>query len=461
MGVLPINKLLVKMSLPPMISMLAVALYNIIDSIFVAKVSEDALTAVTLVFPVQMLMMSVNVGISVGVMSLISRRLGEKRQKEAESAAAHGFFFAILMWILFALFGIFLAEPFLRIFTGSGNEAILNMAHTYCKIVTIGSVSICFSNCIEKILQGSGNTFHPMLFNLIGLSTNSVLAPVLIMGYLGAPRLEVAGAGYAAIIGQSAGLAVALFIFLGRRHPLRVSMKGFRPRLATMRDILAVGAPSIVMQAVMPILISFLNKMLFSYDSAVFVLGIYYRISTFAILPVIGINQGAMPVMGYNYGAKNRLRLMAAYKSAFKVALIIMVTGAAIFWIFPAQIMTLFSAEGGAMDLGIHALRATSISWLPASYVIITIGLFQALAYGLFAMVISIVRQIGFLLPAAWLLLMYVGIDGVWFSYPIAEVAALAMAAIFYRRIYVQKITGLPDGAPVSGKLPGKPADGD
>ena len=457
MGVLPINKLLFQMSLPPMISMLAVALYNIIDSIFVAKISEDALTAVTLVFPVQMLMMSLNVGISVGVLSLISRRLGEKRQKDAESAAAHGFFFAILVWILFALFGFFLAEPFLKIFTGEGNAEILEMATLYCRIVMIGSISICFSNTIEKILQGTGNTFHPMLFNLIGVGTNTVLAPILIMGYLGAPQLGVAGAGYAAVIGQSTGLVVALIVFLRGRHPLHVSLRGFRPKLEIMKDIMVVGIPAIILQAVMPILISILNKMLFSYASAVFVLGVYYRISTFTILPIIGINQGAMPIMGFNFGAKNRLRLMAAYKSALKVALIIMIVGTAVFWIFPAQIMLLFSASDETMELGILALRAISLAWIPGSFVIISVGLFQALAYGFFAMIISIVRQIGFLLPIAWILLTYVGITAVWYAYPLAEIAALTLTVIFLRRIYVKEIKVLPDGAPVSGKLPDEP----
>ena len=451
MGVMPINKLLFNMSLPPMISMLAVALYNIIDSIFVAMVSEDALTAVTLVFPVQMLMNAVIVGTGVGLASLISRRLGEKRQDEAESAAAHGFVFALVIWILFALFGIFLAEPFLRFFTGDGNESILQMAMTYCRIVMIGSVSICFSITIEKILQATGNTFQPMLFNIIGLGTNCVLAPILIIGYLGAPRLEVAGAGYAAIIGQTVGLAVALIIFLGKSHAVKVSLKGFHLKFETVRDILVVGAPTIVMQAVMPILISFLNKLLFSYTSAVFVLGVYYRISTFAILPVLGLNQGALPIMGYNFGAKNRLRLMQAFKSAFKVAIIIMIVCVAIFWIFPERIMMLFSASEATMDLGVHALRIVSLSWLPGAYVIIAIGLFQAMAHGVFALIISIVRQIGFIMPLAWILLTYFGIYAVWYSYPLAEIASFTLAVLFFRRVYIREIKKLPDGAPIGG----------
>jgi Na+-driven multidrug efflux pump len=223
-----------------------------------------------------------------------------------------------------------------------------------------------------------------------------------------------------------------------------------------MRDILVVGAPSMVMQAVMPILISFMNKMLFSYASAVFVMGVYYRISTFAILPCIGLNQGAMPIMGYSFGAKNRLRLMATFKLGFKAAFCIMTIGVAVFMIFPHNIMTLFSASEGTMDLGVHALRVICVAWLPASFIFISVGLFQALAHGVFALIISIVRQIGFILPLAWILLTYFGLNAVWYSYPLAEIAALTLTVLFFRRIYVNQIIGLPDGTPVSGRLSGE-----
>ena len=450
MGTMPVGKLLRNMSLPPMVSMLAAALYNIIDSIFVAKVSEDALTAVTLVFPLQMLMMAVNVGLGVGLTSLISRRLGEKRQKDADSAATHGFVFAIAIWVVFTLFAVFLAGPFLRFFTGvQGNDGIFTMAITYCRIVMIGSVSITFSVTIEKILQSTGNTFHPMLFNIIGIGTNTVLAPILIMGYLGAPSLGVTGAGIAVVIGQTTGLVVALYIFFGRKHAVRVSFRGFHLRGESIRDILSVGAPSFIMQAMMPVLISSLNKMLFAYESAVFVLGVYFRISTFVILPVIGLNQGALPIIGYSFGAKNRLRLLLAYKLAFIVALVIMVFGTVLFWLIPDRIMMLFSASGNTLELGVHALRAISLSWVPGAFVIISIGLLQALAHGVFALIISVVRQIGFILPLAWILLVTFGVNYVWYSYPLAEISALTLTAIFMWRVYQREIKVLPDGAPV------------
>lgn len=455
MGTMPINKLLINMSLPPMVSMLAAALYNVVESIFVAKISEDALTALTLVFPVQMFMIAINGGIGVGLASLISRRLGQKRQSEANAAATHGFVFAGAMWVLYTLFAIFFAEPFLRFFTGTGgSETIFNMALVYCRFVMIGSLFINTSIVIERILQSTGNTFHPMLFNIIGVGMNTILAPILIMGYFGIPSLGVAGAGLTAIIGQCTACMVAIYLLFSRKHAVHVSFRGFRFNFEIARDILAVGAPSMVMQAVMPILVSSLNKMLFNYESAVFVLGVYFRISTFVILPVIGLNQGALPVMGYSFGAKNRLRLLATYKTGFVVAAIIMAIGAVIFFIIPDRIMMLFSASGDTLDIGTHALRAIAISWIPASFSIMTIAMFQALAHAVFALIISIVRQIGFILPLAYLLLVNFGVDYTWYAFPLAEIVALLMTSLYLVHIYRKEIKPLPDGAPVLGKLP-------
>jgi putative MATE family efflux protein len=463
MGVMPIGKLLANMSLPPMISMLAAALYNIIDAFFVAKVSEDALAAVTLVFPVQMLMMSVNIGIGVGLASLISRRLGQKRQEEANLAATHGFVFAIAAWVIYALIGFFLAGPFIRLFTGEGNEGIYDMAVSYCRIVMIGSLMFNISVTIERILQSTGNTLHPMVFNLVGLAANTVLAPILILGWfwgigdLGFPGLGVDGAAIAAVIGQSVGFVIAIFLFFSRKykHAVHVSFRKFRIHWDIVRDILAVGVPTMVMQAVQPILIASLNAMFISYSTtAVAVLGVYFRISTFVILPVVGLNQGALPIMGFNFGAKNRLRLMAAYTSAFKVALIIMIIGTVIFWIIPEHIMSWFSQSADMIDMGAHALRTLSISWVPGAFVIISLGLFQALAHGVFALIIAIVRQIGFILPLAYILLIHFGINGAWYAYPLAEVSALVLTTIFFVRAKKLDIDVLPDGAPVSGRLP-------
>ncbi|MDR0875259.1 MAG: MATE family efflux transporter [Clostridiales Family XIII bacterium] len=465
MGAMPVGKLLANMSMPPMISMLAAALYNVIDSFFVAKVSEDALAAVTLVFPIQMMMIAVNVGIGVGLASLISRRLGQKRQEEANLAATHGFVFAIATWVVYAVVGIFLAAPFIRLFTGSepANEGIFEMAVAYCRIVMTGSLMYNITIVVERILQSTGNTLHPMIFNLIGIASNTVIAPILIIGWfpfagdLGFPGYGVVGAGYAAIIGQAVGTAVALILFCSRKHAVHVSFRKFRIRAEILKDILTVGLPSMVMQAVQPILLFFLNALFMVVaDSAlaVAVLGVYFRISTFTILPVVGLNQGALPIMGYNFGAKNRLRLMAAYTNAFRVAVIIMAVGMGIFWIFPHYIMMWFTSNPEMIDMGVHAFRAVTISWLPGAFVIITIGLFQALAHGVFALIISIVRQLGFILPLAYILLLNFGVNGAWYAYPLAEIAALTLTIVFFFRVKKQDIDRLPDGDPVSGRLP-------
>ncbi|MDR0596067.1 MAG: MATE family efflux transporter [Clostridiales Family XIII bacterium] len=453
MGTLPVGKLLFSMSLPPMLSMLLGALYNIIDSIFVAQLSvtEKPLTAVTLAFPAQMFMMAICIGLGVGNASLISRRLGEKKQDEADSAATHGFFLALVCWVIFAAFGLFGTEPFLRLFTSDAE--ILSMAVTYLRIVAVGSVFMCFSICIERIMQATGDMIHPMIFNSVGAGLNAILAPIFIIGQLGAPRLGIMGAGLVAVTGQCVAMVIAVVMFVKNEHAVSVHFRGFRVKGRTIGDILAVGAPSIIMVSIQSFLISGLNAILLyclpkaAGDMAVAVLGVYFRIQTFVVLPVIGMGQGALPIIGYNFGARNRRRLMATFKLAIKIAMIIMAVGVALFWLLPEQIMSLFSASPDMMDMGVHALRAISISYIPAAFTIVCVTLFQATAHGIFAMIISIVRQLGFILPLAYILLANFGVDSVWYAFPIAEIAALAMSATFLRRVYNKQIKQLPDGS--------------
>jgi Na+-driven multidrug efflux pump len=268
------------------------------------------------------------------------------------------------------------------------------------------------------------------------------------MGLWGAPRLGVMGAGLVAVTGQCVAMILAVVMFVRNEHAVSVSFKGFRVRGRTLADIFVVGAPSIIMISIQSFLISGLNAILIAYSTtAVAVLGVYFRIQTFVILPVIGMGQGALPIMGYNFGAKNRKRLLATFKLAWKIATTIMVCGVALFWIFPEQIMTLFSAEGDMMDIGVRALRSISISYIPAAFTIVAVTMFQATAHGIFAAIISIVRQLGFILPIAYVLLQTFGIDAVWFAFPIAEGAALIMAAIFFRRVKRNQIDRLPEGS--------------
>jgi putative MATE family efflux protein len=321
------------------------------------------------------------------------------------------------------------------------------MGLVYCRIVTVGSVFMCFSICIERIMQSTGDMIHPMIFNSIGAAINTALAPIFIMGLLGAPRLGVMGAGLVAVTGQCIAMIIAVVMFVRNEHAVSVNFKGFRPSGRTIGDILVVGAPSIIMISIQSFLISGLNAILITYSTtAVAVLGVYFRIQTFVILPVIGMGQGALPIIGYNFGAKNRKRLIATFKLAYKIATIIMIVGVALFWIFPEQIMTLFNAGDDMMDIGVHALRSISISYIPAAFTIVAVTLFQATAHGIFAAIISIVRQLGFILPLAYLLLYLFGIDAVWFAFPIAESAALVMAILFYRRVKARQIDVLPEG---------------
>ena len=459
MGVLPVGKLITSMAIPPMISMLAAALYNVIDSIFVAKVSEDALAAVTLVFPVQMLMMAFNAGAAVGLASLISRRLGQKRQQEADSAATHGFFIAFLLWALYAVIGIFLARPFLHLFVGAGqSQDIFDMAVVYFRIVVIGGGFFSLSVIIERTFQATGNMVYPMVFNLIGLALNTVLAPIFIIGYFGAPALGVTGAGAVAIFGQMVSCCIALFLFFRTKTLVRVRFRGFRPRPDILKDILAVGAPSFVMMAVQPVLISGLNMILIGYSTtAVAVLGVFFRTNTFVFLPVLGLTQGALPVMGYNFGARNRLRVNAAFFIALRAAFIIMAVGTVVFWVFTPQIMMLFSADAEMLAMGVIALRAISISFFPSAFPIVSVSFYQALGHGNFAFIMAVVRQLGVILPAAYLLALHFGVNAAWYAYPIAEISTVILGLIFYHLIRKNDILPLPDGTPVEGKAQPRP----
>ncbi|MDR1571067.1 MAG: MATE family efflux transporter [Clostridiales Family XIII bacterium] len=447
MGTMPVGRLLRDMSMPPIISMIVFALYNIVDSIFVAKVSQDALAAVSLVFPVQMLMAAINVGMGVGLASLISRRLGQGRGREAKSAAVHGFALLACAWVAYAIFGIFLAGPFLRLFTDS--PGIFGPALVYCRCVTIGSIFFCGSVTIERILQATGNALHPMLFNAAGALLNAGLAPVFIIGLFGAPALGVLGAGLVAVFGQCVSCVIAVILFRRATNEMRLSasdVRGFRFDRRIVLDVLAVGAPSIVMQSMTSFLIGALNAILISYsDTAVAVFGVYFRVQSFIFLPLMGLHQGALPIMGYSFGAQKRGRLVETFTLSLKIGFLIMALGTAAFWLLPEQIMRLFSADAAMMAMGVTAMRIISISFVPSNFVILSTALFQALAHGLYAMCISIVRQLVFLVPLAYLLSMVYGVDGVWYSFPLAEISALVLAAIFLRRIFKGEINRLPN----------------
>ncbi len=445
MGVMPVPKLLFQMSLPAICSMLLQALYNVVDSIFVSRLGEDALAAVTLVNPMQMLLISVGVGTGVGLNSLISRRLGEKRFGEADSAATHGILIIFFNSLVFFLIGFFTSRPFYRWY--SDDPGLVDMAVSYSQIVLCISVFLFAQTTFEKILQGTGNMIMPMISNMAGCIVNIILDPILIFGMFGMPRLGVSGAAVATVIGQAVGaLTVTLYVFF-KKLDVKISFKGFRFSWTTIKDIYVVALPGMIMQAIPSFVSIFLNQILISFSvTAVSVWGVYFRLQSFAFMPVFGVTQGAMPIMGYNYGARNRLRLMKALKLTVTACGTIMLAALIIFQLFPEQLLAVFDASESMIQMGVMAMRLLSICFVPAAVGITLSTLFQALGHGIYSMLMTLIRQFFGILPVAFLLSRVIGVTGVWASYPIAEVLGLATATFFFIRVYRKEIKGMPDG---------------
>lgn len=443
MGVMPIPKLLFTMAVPAICSMTLQAVYNVVDSIFVAQISERALAAVTLVFPVQMLMIAVGVGTGVGLNSLIARRLGEKRFDEANSAGTHGFLLALLNWAVFLIFTLFFSGIFYRAFSDS--QDLVGQAMAYSNIITGVSCFLFMQITCEKILQATGNMLMPMISNMVGCIVNIVLDPILIFGYFGFPKMGVQGAAIATIIGQFIGLTTISCFFFLREHPVKVNFRNFKFSGRIVRDIYNVGLPAMIMQAIPSFVNVFLNMILLSFsEAAVSVLGVYFRIQSFVFMPVFGLNQGSTPIMGYNYGAKNRERLMKTLKLSLLTAVAIMTIGLIIFQLFPAQIMSIFSATDTMLEMGKSAMRILSLCFIPAAFGIVFSTLFQALGFGTYSLLMTLLRQLIIILPAAWILSRFFDVTGVWMAYPIAEIFSLICAFFFFSRIYQRQIKTIP-----------------
>ncbi|MDR2610395.1 MAG: MATE family efflux transporter, partial [Clostridiales Family XIII bacterium] len=450
MGIAPIGGLILTMSTMPMISMLMNALYNIVESAFVARISQDGMVAITLVLPVQMILINMGTGSGIGTSSLIARRLGAGRQAEANRAASHGIVIAFANWAIFALFGLFLAKPFLDFFTD--NPVVLEGAVLYCRVVTIGSLFAFIVLAVEKILQATGNMLFPMIFNLSGAVLNTLLSPVLILGLFGLPQLGVKGAAIACIVSQFTAMCLALFFLLAFKHYVKPSLKGFRVDFKILRDIYAVGFPTIVNMSMVSVMTMALNKIVIFYGSDVSgaVLGAYFRLNSFAFMPIFGMSQGTMPIHGYNFGARNKARLLKAYKTSVTLALCVMGVMTAVFWIFPAQLMGIFSPSPEMLEIGVPALRIISLGFLPGAYAVATSCLFQGLAHGFMSLAVSLVRQLVMTVPLAWLFMRFIGVTGVWWSVVIAEFIATIIVAGFYRRIYRIEIKDLDKKKPAA-----------
>jgi putative MATE family efflux protein len=430
------------MSFPPMISMITNALYNIVDIIFVARLIEASLTAVTIAFPVQMLMIAVLVGTGVGLSSLISRRLGEGNQREADIATTHGIVLGLFSYVVFAILGIFLSPMYVGFFTD--DPVIAGQAILYLRIVMVGSFTISLSVPIERILQATGNMLAPMSFNMAGAIINACLAPIFILGLFGAPQLGVLGAGLVAVFGQGIALIIAITVFHRGTHLVHIDFKGFKLRAKTVKDIYAVALPTMIMMSITSVMISLMNMILIAYStSAVAVLGAYFRIQQFIFMPVFGMCQGALPLMGFNFGARRKDRLMSIYKIAIIAGIAIMAFGTIIFQLFPHWILSLFAAEGEMMNIGVPAMRVISLGFIPAGFSIVTVSLFQALSHGTAAMFSSILRQLICIIPLAYIFGKIMGLGAIWYAFPIAEIVAFAFSAFYFARVYQKQIMPL------------------
>ena len=443
MGTMPVRKLLISMAWPAVLSMTINALYNVVDSIFVAQISEDALTAVSIVNPIQMLIIALSVGSGVGINSLISRRLGAGRQDEADQAASTGIRIGIINYLIFFAVGLLVTGPFVGSYAAKGTY-IFDAARTYMMIVCIGSLFLNVQVVIEKILQSTGNMIAPMICGLTGAIVNIVLDPILIFGLLGMPRMGVAGAAIATVSGQLCGMLAGVLIMIIGEHLVQVKIKEFKLNWGVVLDIYKVGLPSIIMQSIGSLMLILYNMILVAYSTtAVAVLGIYFKIQSFVFMPVFGLNQGAMPIMGYNYGARDKKRLMDTYKEGLKLALIVMGLGLLLFQLLPGELLEMFDASPEMLRIGVPALRIISLCFLPAAFGIISSTMFQATGHGMLSLFASLLRQLVGILPLAYILIRLGGVTLSWASFPLAEIIGLTYSAVMMRRLYKKEITNL------------------
>ncbi|WP_293981267.1 MATE family efflux transporter [uncultured Clostridium sp.] len=439
MGTMSVGKLLMNMSLPIIISMIVQAMYNIIDSIFVAQINENALTSVSLAFPIQCLMIAVGSGTGVGINALLSRSLGEKNIERANKTAVNGIFIIALSYIVFAIFGLFFSEIFFK--TQSTDVHIIQYGHQYLSICCTFSIGLFMQMTFERLLQGTGRTFYTMITQSIGAIINIILDPILIFGLLGAPKLGIAGAAIATVIGQCIGACLAVFFNFTKNHEIHISFKNFKPDLNIIKVIYEVGIPSIIMQSIGSVMTYGMNKILMGFSgTAVSVFGVYFKLQSFIFMPVFGLNNGFIPIVAYNYGARNKKRITDVTKIAVGIAMTIMLIGLAIFQSIPDKLLMLFNASDDMISIGKVALRTISLSFIFAGFCIIVGSVFQALGNGMYSLIISFARQIVIILPAAYILSKTVGLDGVWFSIPLAEIGSVLLTILFFKQIYKDKI---------------------
>lgn len=442
MGIMPVPKLLITMSLPMIISMLVQALYNIVDSIFVARINEEALTAVSLAFPVQNLMIAIAAGTGVGINALLSRHLGENKPKEANAAAQNGIFLGMISCIVMALLGLFGSHLFFTVQTS--DPLIVKYGTQYLTIITVVSVGIFMQITFERLMQSTGKTIYNMITQGTGAIINIILDPILIFGLFGFPKMEVVGAALATIIGQFVAVCMSLYFNCKKNTELNLNMRKFRPDKRVIAEIYKVGVPSIIMQSIGSVTVFGMNKILLIFSStAAAVFGVYFKLQSFIFMPVFGLNNGMIPIVAFNYGARNKKRIMKTIDLSVIIAVGIMLAGLVIFQIFPARLLGFFGASEHMLQIGIPALRIISLSFIFAGYNIIVGSVFQALGNGVYSLIISVARQLFVILPVAYLFAQLFGLHKIWWAIPIAEIVSVVLSTLLFKRIRRQKIMPL------------------
>lgn len=438
MGVMPVRKLLLSMALPMMASMLVQAFYNIVDSIFVSRLSEDALAAVSMAFPMQNLMIGVASGIGVGMNALLSRYLGEKKPEKANEIAMHGIFLIICSYIVFLLIGLFFTTPFLKMQGAKGS--IITYGEDYLDIILICSFACFFQIIFERLLQSTGLTLYSMYTQGTGAILNIILDPIFIFGLLGFPKMGIKGAALATVTGQAVAAIMALIFNRKVNKELHISFRHFRLSGRKIIQILVIGIPSVLMIAIGSVMTVCVNKILGVFTStAVAVFGAYFKLQSFVFMPIFGLNSGMIPIVAYNYGAKKYNRVTETVKQSVLFAVLIMFLGLVCVQLFPKQLLLLFDASENMLGIGIPAMRIISLSFIFAGYCIIVGSFFQALGNSIYSMLVSFIRQIIFLVPVAFLLSKTGNVNMVWFAWPIAEIASVVITTVFLRKLMKEK----------------------
>lgn len=439
MGIQPVTSLLVSMSIPMMISMLVQALYNIVDSMYVAQLGEDALTAVSLAFPWQNLIIAFAVGTGVGVNSMLSRWLGANKKNLVKSCANHALILAVVTSLLFSVLGLFLSHTFFSIQTNVSK--IIEYGEEYLNIISIFCMGVFISCMTEKLLTATGRTTLTMTTQAIGAFTNIILDPIMIFGYFGFPALGVTGAAIATIIGQWCGALSGIYFNLKKNPDIEISYKDFHWNWSVVRAIYSVGFPSIVLQAIGSIMTYAMNLILVGFSTtAAAVFGVYFKLQSFVFMPIFGLNNGLVPIAAFNYGAYKPERILKVYRSGLAISVSLMLLGFLAFQFFPGALLNLFNPSETMVAIGIKALPAISWSFIFAGFCIVSSALFQALGHGMFSMWVSILRQLGALIPLAWAFSQTGQLHLVWWAFPLAEIVSALLTAAFVYRIFKTQI---------------------